>query len=115
MSESPQGLDGISLNNGPVEWINKHVNPDYFVPNPLRAYHYLTLDRSVTTFHPNFSIPIGNTDSMLYQGKDIGGVNDRPISSYQNSLFPEEYHHDKNEESQIKGWTAEYMLRDENR
>lgn len=84
-------------------------NPDYFVSNKQRVHMYLHLDRSYTTFDPNFQIPVGQKDSMRYHGYERGGVNDRAIGSYQLMLFPEEYEESNSKPAQ--NWTAENMLR----
>lgn len=87
-------------------------NPNYFMPDEQRANEYLHLDRSSTTFHPNFSIPIGD-GYVRYKGYEFGGVNDRPLASYQAMLFPDDFEVIRPPDTgSPKGWTAEYMLRE---
>lgn len=61
---------------------------DEFVVRSDRAQRYYDFDRRFN-FEPSYLIPLGKTDSMLYQGKERGGTNDRDINGYLDLIFPE--------------------------
>lgn len=66
------------------------LDPKHFQVDPNRAHEFLyDRDRSSPKMHANLDIPIGKRDWMIYAGEILGGVSDRPISSYQTILFPD--------------------------
>lgn len=88
MSEQSPRFETTPRRN-PFDTLNRIVNDSYFIVNDQRASEFLHQDRSTTKFHADLFIPIGRDDFMPYKGEVVGGVSDRPISSYQIMLFPD--------------------------
>ena len=84
-----------------------------FAIDPERAQAYYQLDRSrelLTGRHRD--IPIGNSETVRYNHEHPGHITDRPMSSYLESLFPDEYMQEEHEtrdqrltEAYGEGWS----------
>lgn len=116
MSETQVGPDNdVPHTNGFKDFsyrLQASLNPNYFVPNESRVDAYLHLNRSLTTFNPDFLIPVGVTDYIRYAGYERGAGSDRAIGSYQAQLFPDDFEMPIPDKEETTGWTAEYMLRE---
>lgn len=85
LPREPKGGDSFPLLNQ----LRILFDTDYFVPNAQRASQYLCSDHSKNRSSGDVLIPIGKKELVHYFGNVKGGTSDRPISSYQEMLFPD--------------------------
>lgn len=86
------------------------IDPNYFQVSPSRAHKFLYFqDRSTTKCEAHLKIPIGKNGWIQYSGTILGGVSDRPISSYQTMLFPDVFAKPK---SNPESFSVEYFLQE---
>jgi len=63
-----------------------------FAVDPERAQTYYQLDRSRELMRGGYrDVPIGSSSTVRYHHEHGGHITDRPMSSYMESLFPDEY------------------------
>lgn len=80
----------MSIDNIKSIEIRQDADQLLFQVDHEKAKHYLYFtDRSRSRFDANRQIPIGKNSFVDYSGTVMGGVSDRPISSYQTMLFPD--------------------------